>query len=86
MANKPSKNAPKPEMKSEISAIIDAIAKAFNIPEADAIDAVERSLIKMEFGQEKNGDRFVAATLGERTVRIYQGAIKVPKPGDNIED
>ena len=68
-------------MHNEISALIGAIAKAFTIPEAKAIEAAERGVIKMEFGQDKTGNRFVAATFGEQTVRIYHGAIKTPKPG-----
>ena len=35
-------------MHNEISALIGAIAKAFTIPEAKAIEAAERGVIKMD--------------------------------------
>ncbi len=86
MADLPSNDAPKPEMHAEISALIGAIAKAFDIPEAEAINAVEHGSIAMDFGQDESGNRFVAATFGERTARIYQGAIKHPKSGESPAD
>jgi hypothetical protein len=68
--------ASKPEMRGEISALIGAIAKAFGISESEAASAAESGSIALDFGQDDNGNRFVAATFGEQTARIYQGAIK----------
>lgn len=81
MAYPTDNDAPKPEMHAEIAALIGALAKAFDIPEAEAITAVERGAIAMDFGRDESGNPFVAAKLGEQTARIYQGAIKHPKSG-----
>lgn len=70
------------EMYSEIGALIGAIAQAFSIAEAEAIAAVEQNRLSMEFGRDANGNPFVTATLGGKTARIYQGAIKrAPEAG-----
>ncbi len=74
---------PQPEMHSEISALIGAIAKAFAITESQAIEALERDAVAMEFQQDSNGNRYVAATYDGQTARIYQGAIKRPNDSDS---
>ncbi len=83
MAEPKGNDAPKPEMHAEIAALIGAIAKAFSIPDMEAIAAVERGAIAMDFGRDESGNPFVAATFGEQTARIYQGAIKHPKSDDS---
>lgn len=82
MVRAANKGASKPEMRGEISAFIGAIAKAFGVPESEAASAAESGAIAVDFGQDDNGNRFVAVTFGERTARIYQGAIKY---AENVE-
>ena len=64
------------EMYGEIATLIATLAKAFVLTDADTIAALERGEIAVEFGQDTNGNKFVAATYEGRTVRVYQGAIK----------
>ena len=71
---------PKPaesrEMFTQISSLVASIAKALGLPEAEAAAALERGEIALSLGRDANGNPFVAARHGDRTVRVYQGAIK----------
>jgi hypothetical protein len=72
-----SKSAPENrEMFNEISALVAALAKTFAIKDADAAQALESGAMTLDFAQDANGNRFVAATYGGKTARVYQGAIK----------
>ena len=82
MTKSPDAGDAKLEMQTEISALIGSIAKAFDISESIAIEAVEKGAIVMDFGQDSSGNRFVAATYANKTARIYQGAIKYPTEGE----
>jgi hypothetical protein len=64
------------EMYGEIAALVSSLAKAFALTEAAVITALEKGEITMDFGKDANGNPFVMATHGEKTARIYQGAIK----------
>ena len=75
MADKPAPPDSR-EMYTEIAGLIGAIAKAFVMPESEAVAAMERHAIALEFGQDANGNRFVLAAYGGRSVRVYPGAIK----------
>jgi hypothetical protein len=64
------------EMYKEIAALVAALAKAFETPEAEIISALDRNEITLDFARDANGNRFVMAAFGERSARVYQGAIK----------
>jgi len=71
----PPQNEPR-EMYSEISALVGTLAKTFGIKDSDAAAAVESGALTLAFSQDANGNRFVAASYGGKTARLYQGAIK----------
>ena len=89
MTNVPPAPTPKAEsreMYGEIAALISSLAKAFSLTEAAVIPALEKGEIAMDFGKDANGNPFVTATHGEKTARIYQGAIKhAPQDGTPTE-
>jgi hypothetical protein len=64
------------EMYGEIATLIASLAKALVLTDAETIAALERGEIAVDFGQDANTNKFVAATYQGRTVRIYQGAIR----------
>ncbi len=64
------------EMFTEISSLVASLAKALGLPEAETAAALERGDIQLNLGRDANGNAFVAAQHGERSVRVYQGAIK----------
>ncbi len=68
------------EMYGEIANLIGSLAKALAMTDAEVIGAVERGEVTVDFGQDPNGNRFVAVTYGERKIRIYQGAIQHDEP------
>jgi hypothetical protein len=70
---------PKPEsreMFTEISSLVASLAKALGLPEAETAAAVERGEIRLSLDRDANGNAFIAARHGEKSVRVYQGAIK----------
>jgi hypothetical protein len=70
------------EMYSEIAALIGSLAKSFGISDATASQAVESGDITLAFGRDDSGNAFVTATFGDKTTRIYKGAIKhASEPG-----
>lgn len=68
------------EMYKEIAALVAALGKAFALPEAEVIAALDRNAVTLDFGRDENGNRFVLAALNGRSARIYQGAIKQDPP------
>ncbi len=64
------------EMFEEIAALMGGIAKAFTLDEGQAIAAVESGEIQMSFETDSNGNPFVLATYGDKSARLYSGAIK----------
>lgn len=64
------------EMYAEIAALIGALAKTFAMKDADVATALESGAMALDFAQDANGNRFVAATHAGKTARVYQGAIK----------
>jgi hypothetical protein len=64
------------EMYGEIANLIASLAKVFALSDAEIIAALERGEIGMDFGQDANGNRFVAASYLGKTARVYQGAVK----------
>ena len=64
------------EMYAEIAALVGALAKTFAMKDAEAATAVESGAMALDFAQDANGNRFVAATYAGKTARVYQGAIK----------
>jgi hypothetical protein len=64
------------EMYGEIAALVGSLAKALGLTEAATITALERGEIAMDFARDTNGNPFVTATYGDKTARVYQGAIK----------
>jgi hypothetical protein len=76
----PSGKTPDPrEMYNEISALVAALAKTFAMKDAEAAQALESGAMALDFAQDANGNRFVAATYEGKTARVYQGAIKRPE-------
>ena len=71
----PPKNEPR-EMYSEISALVGTLAKTFGLKDSDAAAAVESGDMTLAFSRDANGNRFVAASYGGKTARLYQGAVK----------
>lgn len=63
------------EMYDEINALIGAVAKAFDTSETDVVTAIEQGRLGMEMQVDDEGRNFIQASLDERSVRIYQGAI-----------
>lgn len=63
------------EMFDEINALIGAVAKAFDTSETDVITAIEQGRLGMNMQVDEDGRNFIEASLDERNVRIYQGAI-----------
>jgi hypothetical protein len=63
------------EMYDEINALIGAVAKAFDTSEAEVVTAIEQGRLGMEMLADEDGRNYIAATLDERSARIYQGAI-----------
>lgn len=74
------------EMFDEINALIGAVAKAFDTSEADVVTAIEQGRLGMEMLADQDGRNYIAATLDERTARIYQGAIFRPGDAPEAED
>lgn len=72
------------EMYAEIGALLGALAKTFAVKDAAA--AVESGAMVLDFAQDANGNRFVAATFEGKTARIYQGAIKYDGPAPGLGD
>jgi hypothetical protein len=64
------------EMYNEISALVAALAKTFAMKDADAAQALESGAMTLDFAEDGNGNRYVAATYQGKTARVYQGAIK----------
>lgn len=63
------------EMYDEINALIGAVAKAFDTSEAEIVTAIEQGRLGMEMMVDDEGRNFIQASLDERSVRVYQGAI-----------
>lgn len=63
------------EMFDEINALIGSVAKAFDTSETEVITAIEQGRLGMEMLVDDDGRNFLEASLDERSVRIYQGAI-----------
>ncbi|MBR9972879.1 hypothetical protein [Magnetospirillum sulfuroxidans] len=63
------------EMFDEINALVGAVAKAFDTSETEVITAIEQGRLGMEMRVDEDGRNFIDASLDERSVRIYQGAI-----------
>lgn len=63
------------EMYDEINALIGAVAKAFDTSETEVITAIEQGRLGMEMLVDEEGRNFIEASLDERSVRVYQGAI-----------
>lgn len=85
MSQSPDQHAPRPqngkeadrrEMYAEIAALVGALAKSFGMKEADAAAALESGAMSLDFAQDANGNRYVAAAYGGKSARVYQGAIK----------
>lgn len=73
------KPQPKPEtreMYGEIATLVASLGKALGLSDAETIAAIERGVVTVDFGEDDNGNRFVAATYEGRTARVYAGAIK----------
>lgn len=68
------------EMHKEIAALVAALAKAFAMPEAEVVRALERNAFALDFREDANGNRFVLARHGDKSARIYPGAIKQESP------
>ena len=64
------------EMFDEIAALMGGIAKAFELDESQTITALEEGVIEMVFETDANGNPFVLATYGDKSARLYAGAIK----------
>lgn len=63
------------EMFEEINALVGTVAKAFDTSEVDVITAIEQGRLSMEMLVDDEGRNYIAASLDDRSVRIYPGAI-----------
>jgi hypothetical protein len=63
------------EMFEEINALVGTVAKAFDVSEVEVITAIEQGRLGMEMLTDEDGRNYIQASLDEREVRIYQGAI-----------
>ncbi|GAA0582145.1 hypothetical protein [Caenispirillum bisanense] len=68
------------EMYSEINALIGGLAKAFEIDDKAVVADLEAGRISLDMAADENGNRYIAATRGDRTARLYQGAIQYDRP------
>ena len=73
------------EMFDEIGALIGALAKGFNLGDAEIIQALEQGAVQMALQEDEQGERFIEAVYGEKALRIYQGAIQYA-PGQAPDD
>lgn len=64
------------EMHKEIAALVAALAKAFSLGDAEVIRGLEADAFALDFREDANGNRFVLARYGDKSARIYPGAIK----------
>lgn len=68
------------EMYNEINALIGSLAKAFEIEDKQVVEDLEAGRISLDMTEDENGNRYIAATRGERTAKLYQGAIQYDRP------
>lgn len=68
------------EMYDEINALVGSLAKAFEIDEKQVVEDLEAGRIALDMAEDENGNRYLAAVRGDRTARIYQGAIQYDRP------
>jgi hypothetical protein len=66
------------EMYAEMNALLEAIAKAFNIEAEQAARAVENGEITIEMKEDFRGERLLAMHYQGRSAQVYQGAIRHP--------
>jgi hypothetical protein len=64
------------EMHQEIAELLASVAKALAISDSDCIAALESGDLSLALDQDENGNRYINATHGGRTVRVYKGAIR----------
>ena len=67
------------EMYTEVASLIASLGQAFGLDDGAVIGTLERGEVALEFGQDANDNKFVAATYQGRSARIYQGAIQHPE-------
>ena len=63
------------EMYDEVSALLGAVAKAFDLTDAQAAQGLEDGTVSLEMSFDPDGQRFVRAGHGGRFVRIYDGRV-----------
>lgn len=68
------------EMYDEINALVGSIAKALEMDDKTVAQELESGAIRLDMAEDDNGNRFIAITRGERTARVYQGAIQYDRP------
>ncbi|MBF0305829.1 MAG: hypothetical protein HQL41_09310 [Alphaproteobacteria bacterium] len=62
-------------MRDEMEALVASIAKALEMPDADAAKAIEDGRVALEMLSDENGRNYVRVTHQGKSARIYQGAI-----------
>ena len=65
-----------PEMFTEISALLGAIGKAFELTGDDAVKAIEAGHITLSMKTDGSGQHFVEVDYQGMTAQIYHGAIR----------
>ena len=64
------------EMFDEISALLGAIGKAFDLKGDDAVKAIEAGHITLAMKTDDGGQRYVEVDYQGRSAQIYHGAIR----------
>jgi ribosomal protein L9 len=73
------------EMYNEINALVGSIAKALEMEDKLVAQELESGAIVIAMDEDENGHRFLAVTRGDRTARVYQGAIQYDRPPGGSE-
>lgn len=68
-----------------VNALMASIGQAFDLQAEVAARAVETGEIVLSMDRDEKGRPFVLATTGDRSVRIYRGAVR-PAPDDRGDD
>lgn len=75
------------EMYNEINALVGSLAKAFEIDDKLVVEELEAGRIRLDMAADDNGNRYISATRGDRTAKLYQGAIQYDRPpGEGGDD
>lgn len=68
------------EMYEEINALVGSIAKALDLEAETVAGDLEAGRISISMDSDENGNPYLNVVRGDRTARIYKGAIQYDRP------